>query len=276
MDFRSRVALVTGGSSGIGLAVARQLAARGAHVWLSRGDRAKLDSALADVEARRIQPDQRCGVVVADVADAAQASAAVAEVTAQAGTPDLVINSAGITYPGYFQDIDLAIFHQIMDINYYGTLHVIKAVIPAMLARGSGHIVNVSSLAGLIGVFGYSAYGASKFAVRGLSDVLRSELKPLGIGVSVVYPPDTDTPQLAYENQFKPYETKALAGNANVMSADAVATEILRGVSRGRYVIIPGSEGKLLFGLSGLLGTGVYPIIDLMVSRAQRSQGKKS
>ncbi len=276
MDFRSRVALVTGGSSGIGLAAARQLSARGAHVWLLARDRAKLDSALAEVEARCIQPDQRCGVVVADVSDAGQASAAVAEVTAQAGTPDLVINSAGITYPGYFQDIDLAIFHQIMDINYYGTLHVIKAVIPAMLARGSGYIVNISSLAGLIGVFGYSAYGASKFAIRGLSDVLRSELKPLGIGISVVYPPDTDTPQLAYENQFKPYETKALAGSANVMSADAVAAEILRGVSGGRYVIIPGSEGKLMFGLSRLLGNGIYPILDLMINRAQRSKGQKA
>ena len=272
MDFRDQVALVTGGSSGIGLATARLLAVHGAHVWLLARDPARLATALAHVELGSTAPAGSCGYVVADVADPQQVELAVAEVCNRAGVPDLVINSAGVTQPGYFLDLDLAVFHENMAVNYFGTLHVIKAVAPRMVARGSGHIVNISSLAGLIGLFGYTAYGASKFAVRGLSDVLRAELKPHGINMSIVFPPDTDTPQLAFETPLKPLETKALASNARVLSAETVAVEILHGVARGEYMIIPGNEGKMLFRLSGLVGTTVYPIIDLLLSRVRRKK----
>lgn len=273
MDFRDQVVLVTGGSSGIGLATARLLAAHGAHVWLLARDATRLARALTQVALESTAPEGSCGYVVADVADPQQVELAVAEVCSRAGVPDLVINSAGLTQPGYFLDLDLTVFRQNMDINYFGTLHVIKAVAPRMVARGSGHIVNIASLTGLIGVFGYTAYGASKFAVRGLSDALRAELKPHGINMSIVFPPDTDTPQLAFETPMKPFETKALASNARVLSAETVAVDILRGVARGRYMIIPGDEGKFLFRLSGLAGTTVYPIIDLLLSRARRKKG---
>jgi 3-dehydrosphinganine reductase len=102
--------------------------------------------------------------------------------------------------------------------------------------------------------------------------VLRAELKPLGIRVSIVFPPDTDTPQLAYENQFKPPETKILSGTAGVLSPQQVAKEILRGVARGQYVILPGSEMKLLYRLNGLLGNAVYPLMDWMIRSARRKK----
>jgi 3-dehydrosphinganine reductase len=276
MKFHNQIALVTGGSSGIGLATARLLASEGAHVWLVARDPAKLDAALVEVEASRAATDQRCGIVAADVADAAQAEAAVKHVIECAGVPDLVVNSAGVAHPGYFQELDLDIFRWMMQVNYFGTVHVTKAVVPALIKRGSGHIVNVSSIAGFLGVFGYTAYGASKFAVRGFSDALRAEMKPLGIRVSVVFPPDTDTPQLAYENQFKPHETKELAGSAHAMPPQVVASALLRGVERKQYIIIPGFEGKLFFWLGGLVGTGLYPIMDFMVARARGHNGQKS
>jgi len=270
MDFRHKVALITGGSSGIGLATARLLAQRGANLWLVARNEQRLKEAQAEVTAACAHDHQFCHVTSADVSDAAQAQAAVAQVINTAGTPDLVVNCAGVARPGYFQELDLDVFRWMMEVNYFGTLHVIKAVIPAMIQRRSGHIVNVSSVAGFLGVFGYTAYGASKFAVRGLSDALRAEMKPLGIRVSVVFPPDTDTPQLAYESQFKPPETKALAGNTRIMSPEAVAQSIVRGVERGRYVIIPGLEANPLYRLSGLLGNLTYPIMDFMVARARR------
>jgi 3-dehydrosphinganine reductase len=269
MGFRNQVALITGGSSGIGLATARLLAAQGAHVWLLARDQGRLDAALAQVQAACISPDQRCGVVQADVSDAGQAAAAVTHVIEQAGVPDLVINSAGVVHPGYCQDLDLDIFHWTMDIDYFGTVHIVKAIVPHMIARGSGHIVNISSLAGIIAIYGYTAYSGAKFAVRGFSDALRSEMKPLGVQVSVVFPPDTDTPQLAYENQFKPPETRELAGNAHAMTAEQVAKVILDGVAHRRYIILPGFEGKLFYWLSGLVGAGLYPIMDMMVASAR-------
>jgi 3-dehydrosphinganine reductase len=183
-----------------------------------------------------------------------------------------VINSAGVTYPGYFQDLDLDIFHWQMDVNYFGTLYVIKYLINDMIDRGFGTIVNISSQASFTGIFGYSAYGPSKYAVRGLTDVLRSEMKPLGINVHIVFPPDTETPQLEFEKDLKPPETKAIAGASGVLSAEKVAEEIMNGVKKGKYVIIPGFEGKLIYRAIGILGNLIYPIVDWMVRNAQKKQ----
>ena len=108
---------------------------------------------------------------------------AVIQVSEKSGPPDLLVNSAGVAHPGYFQELDLNIFHWMMEVNYFGTVYMTKEVIPSMLKRGSGYIVNISSMAGFVGTFGYTAYGGSKFAVRGFSDVLRAEMKIHGIGV---------------------------------------------------------------------------------------------
>lgn len=246
-----RLALVTGGSSGIGLAVARLLAERGMDVWLLARRADVLQSALADLASLRQSPGQRFDALSVDVTDAAQTAAAVAEIE-KIGIPDLVINCAGVARPGYVQELELDVFRQMMEVNYFGTLHTVKAVLPGMLGRGSGYLVNIASLAGLVGVFGYTAYGASKFAVRGFSDALRAELKLHGIGVSLAYPADTDTPQLAYENQFKPPETKAVSGGSGLMTTEAFAKILLRGITRGQYMILPNFEGKLLYWLSGI------------------------
>jgi 3-dehydrosphinganine reductase len=265
--WQGKVALITGGSSGIGLAVARSLAGHGAQVWMIARREAELQSAL---DSAPCGPDQFCGTISADVADWEQVAAAVAQVEQEVGLPDLVVNSAGVVHPGYFQDLGLDLFRWMMEINYFGTVHVCKAVVPGMIARGSGHIVNISSMGGLIGAYGYTAYGASKFAVTGFTDALRSELKPLGIGVSIVFPPDTETPQLEYENQHKPPETKALSENAGVKSAEEVAHEIIHQVERGRYTIMLGFESKFLYWLSRFLGSYKHNVVDWLVARAQR------
>jgi 3-dehydrosphinganine reductase len=163
-----------------------------------------------------------------------------------------------------------------MEVNYFGTVYVTKEIIPEMLKRGSGYIVNISSVAGFIGTFGYTAYGASKFAVRGFSDALRSEMKLHGIGVSIVFPPDTQTPQLEYESSIKPLETKALAGNSKVMSPNDVAHEIINGIGRGKYMILPGLESKLIYFLNGTFGGGLTFIMDQIVAKANlRSTSSK-
>jgi len=261
-----QIALITGGSSGIGLEIARQLSRQGAHVWLVARRAGLLSTALEIVQAEQVDARQRFGMIPADVSDAAQAQAAVEEVTQKIGLPHLVINSAGFAHPGYFHEQDLDNFRFTMDVNYFGTLYIIKAVVPGMMARGSGHIVNIVSAAGFLGAFGYSSYCASKFAVAGFSDALRAEMKPFGIRVSVVFPSDVNTPQLAYETQYQPAEVKAMAPLRDIMSVEAVAAETLRGIAHGQYMIFPGFESKLMFFLTRVLGTAVHPVMDFLFS----------
>ncbi len=274
MPYKNKIALITGGSSGIGLATTRLLAAQGAHVGILSRSMEKLSAALPTIQAAKVDEQQKFGCYTADVMDAGQVAKAIEQITQEIGAPDMVINSAGMAHPGYVQELGLDIYRWMMDVNYFGTVYVTKAVLPAMLARRSGYIVNISSMAGFLGVFGYTAYGAAKYAVRGFSDALRAELKPLGIGVSVVFPPDTDTPELLYENQYKPMETKALSGNAKLMKAETVAQAILNGVEHRRYVILPGFDANLMYRLSNLLGNAVYPLMDTLIAQAQKQKGK--
>lgn len=244
-------AIITGGSSGIGLAVAHRLAARGLAVTLIARDPAKLDQARLEVEARRNNPAQPVQALSADVSDEAALTAAIGQAVAIAGPPTLLIASAGIAVPGYFAELSGAIFRETMEINYFGSLYAVRAVVPMMRANG-GRIVLVSSGAGLIGLFGYAAYSPSKFALRGLAESLDAELRHEGVRVSICFPPDTDTPQLATENLTKPAETKMMTAGAQTLSADAVAASILRGIDRGHFSICPGWEMATLNRLAGM------------------------
>jgi 3-dehydrosphinganine reductase len=268
------VALVTGGSSGIGKAIACSLTRRGMDVWLVAQRKELLDTARLEVESYRQSQSQMIGTVSADVSDLDQVQMAVEKVSEKTGSVDLLVNSAGVAHPGYVQDLDINIFNWMMEVNYFGTVYMTKEVLPGMITRGSGYIVNLSSMVAIISIIGYTAYGASKFAIKGFSDALRQEMKLHGIGVSLVLPSDTDTPQLEYENRIKPPETKALGSMSGSMSAGEVARITIRGIERGHYMIIPGLEGKIYYHLNGLLGLGINPIMDYLIADAVKKKNK--
>jgi 3-dehydrosphinganine reductase len=266
MDYTGKVVLITGGSSGIGQALAKELAARSAFVCLAaRHD----DSLQATLAALPVKPQGGKLAFPTDVSHPEEVAGLIEKVTRQAGLPDIVINSAGVAHPGYVQELDLAIFRWMMDVNSYGTVHVVKAVLPGMLQRGSGYIVNIGSAAGRVAAFGYTAYSGSKFAVAAFTDILRMEVKPLGINVSLVLPTDTDTPQLAYENRYKPAELKYLLPELGVVPPETVARNILKGMDRRRYEIYPDFGGRLIVSVYRLLGAGIYPILDLLLKRSK-------
>jgi 3-dehydrosphinganine reductase len=265
-----KLALITGGSSGIGFALAKALLAQGSDVFLLARRRKHLKDAKQELARSLVRKDQQVHLISADVTDYSSLTRILKRWTDRFGYPDLVINSAGVTYPGYFKELDVDIFHWIMNVNYFGTLHVSKFFIPSMIARGSGTIVNISSQAGFVSIFGYSGYSASKFAVRALTEAMRAELKQYGIKVAIVFPPDTQTPQLEFEEPLKPIETKAISSQSGILTADQVAESTLKGLEAGKFVILPGFEGKLFYRIVNLAGNFQYPILDWMVKRAQK------
>lgn len=272
--FEGKFVLVAGGSRGIGLELARQLARLGASVWLLARRPELLASALVELESLRHDRSQRFGSLAMDIADWRQVQEGVEQVTTQAGLPDYLINSAGVVRPAYLQDQTLEQYHWMMDINYFGVVHMVKALLPAFLQRGSGYIVNIASLAAVIAPFGYTAYAASKFAVRGFTDALRAELYRKPVKVSLVLPADTQTPSLEEENMLRTPEMRAFSeGNAPPLPPQRTALDILKGVSRNRYLIFSGSSG-FLFDINNLAGRLAYPLMDIFIDQAFRDARK--
>jgi 3-dehydrosphinganine reductase len=271
-----KTTLITGGSSGIGLALARILVRQGNNIYLVARRKGLLEESVSELKTMVQLPNQTVEGIQTDVADWGQVQAMACQLLNAGIVPDLMINSAGVVQPGYVQDLTIEHFHWMMDINYHGTVQVIQAFLPEMMQRKSGYIINIASGGGLIGIFGYTGYCGSKFAVRGFSDSLRWELAPYKIGVSVVYPSDTETPQLEYDIQHKPAETKALTETAGRMTADKSAKDILEAASRGEKVILPGFEAKLLYFLSTNFGGKVIEWITQNVLNRVAKGGKKA
>lgn len=268
--YANKSVLITGGSSGIGLALSTLLVGTCGSLTILSRQKERLAEASDQLQQLPGSHATQISTLQADITKRDEISLVLDDYLREYGTPDIVINCAGAAHPGTFTSLDPEIFDWLMNVNYFGTVNVLKSLVPGMKSRKSGIIVNISSIAGFLGIYGYTAYSASKFAITGFSDALRSELKPYGIQLSIVFPPDTKTPQLDYEDQFKPYITQQLSSTANLMSAENVAKEILKKVAKRKYMILPGSEGKLLFTAKNLLGKSLYPVMDLLVNDAIR------
>ncbi len=277
--YKNKLVLITGGSSGLGLSLAIHLADQEANVWILARRQEVLEAALKQIEAHRKNPGQRFGCVRADVTNEQEISSELDRLIQEVGVPDIVFNAAGSSRPGMFVEQENEIFHQMMDLNYFGTVNVIKKVVPAMVQKHAGHIINVSSIAGFAGVLGYAAYGSSKFAVRGLSEVIRPELKEYGIRVSIVYPPGMRTPGLENENRYKPTLTKLMEENGDpIEDPDTVAKVVLKDVARGKFNIRPNFTTRFYYFLYGFVGMTLNlldPFIDsIYVAPARRKLEK--
>jgi 3-dehydrosphinganine reductase len=270
--FRGKCVLITGGSQGIGLEAARLLRRCGAHLILVARNAEKLASAreeLASIEA----PDTGLDTLSLDITDREAVQAAARELPGGRDV-DVLINNAGYAIPGHFQDLPLSLFDELMSTNFMGAVYLTKVFVPGMVQRGSGHVVFVSSLVGLMGVFGYTAYAPSKFALRGFAESLRCELKPHGVVVSVCYPPDTDTPGHAVEDQTKPDETRAIEGNAKAMSADGVAAKMLQGIASRKFHILCNGSSWFADFMNRLFPWMVRSTFDSDVRKATQKQGQ--
>lgn len=186
-----RTAIVTGGGSGIGAALTRALVRDGAYVVC-----ADLDLAAAESVVAGLGGPGRAVARAVDVTAADQVQAAVDAVVAEHGRLDLIFNNAGITFLGNTEDLTLAQWNAIIDVNVRGVVHGVHAAYPQMIAQGGGHIVNTASMGGLMAAGLMTSYVTTKHAVVGLSLALRTEAAAHGVGVTVVCPAAVDTPIL--------------------------------------------------------------------------------
>jgi 3-dehydrosphinganine reductase len=263
MQIRDRHAIVTGGSQGIGLATARVLAARGARVSLIARDVERLQAAAASVgPGTEIAP--------ADVTQDGAVRRAVDALVDAHGPCDLLVTAAGASHPGYFGDLKPEHFRAQMDLNYFGTVHAVRAVLPAMVERRSGGIVGIASGAALVGIFGFGAYAPSKYAVRGLMDVLRAEVEAQGVYIGCAFPPDTLTPGFETENLIKPAETAAVSAAIKPKQPEEIGAGIVRGIERDRHVITFDPQTALLAHGGGLVAPIAYRMMGREVRRAPR------
>jgi NAD(P)-dependent dehydrogenase (short-subunit alcohol dehydrogenase family) len=271
-DYRNRKVFITGGSSGIGLAAAGEFVRRGAHVAIFARNRERLDGALLDISALKAAESQHLSAISLDVADWPAVREGMEKAVADFGVPDLLFNCAGRAYPRRFEDIGMDQFQETLNINLMGTIHTTVTLVPHMKKRG-GAIVSTSSVAGLIGVFGYTDYCPSKYGVIGFSEALRSELKPFGIKVQVLCPPDTDTPGFKTENLTKPEETKRISAGAKILTPEQVVKALLKGLGGNSFLIIPGFEARMTCLLKRLFPWLVEWVMDAQIRKVGKERG---
>lgn len=271
-NFKDKIVYITGGSTGIGLAVAKLLYSLGSHIYLFARTLKKLEDAIDELTEFQCIPDQKAGFKILDVANPQMVSTVMNEAVSEFGVPDILINCAGRAYPNYFENISYDQFDETMKINLYGIRNVIYTLLPVMKKHGSGYIVNTSSVAGFLGTFGYTDYCASKFALIGFSETLKSEIKRYNITVSVLCPPDTDTPGFKTENKTKPPETRAISESIKLLSADKVAAGLIKGMIKKQFIIIPGFDGKLTYFMKRHFPWIVDMVLNSQVKKAQLLQ----
>ncbi|KAK8781938.1 hypothetical protein V5799_016719, partial [Amblyomma americanum] len=217
---RHRHFLITGGSSGIGRALARAVIRRGANVTLVARNLDRLEEVKIELLEEASSPEQAVHTLSADLTEGEVGEAVLVRGVVEAE-----------------------------QVNYLSAVHATRAVLPGMKQRGSGSVTFVSSVAGLMGIYGYTAYCPAKFALVGLAQSLRMEVKHRGVHVMVAFVPDTDTPGFAEEERTKPTETKLISSAAGLWSPDAVASALLQDILEGNVTSTMGLDSCMVLTL---------------------------
>ncbi len=274
-ELRGRVAAVTGAGSGIGRAMADELARRGAPLALADIDERGLAETVAQCEGLGV----KVTATTLDVAERAAVEAWAEQVVEDHGRVNLIVNNAGVALGATVEGMAQADFEWLMAINFWGVVHGTKAFLPHLVASGEGHVVNVSSVFGLVSVPTQSAYNASKFAVRGFTDALRMELDLArnGVSATTVHPGGIKT-NIARNARYDESVIE-LSGSIDaardgfdriaLTSPRTAARQILRAVERDRRRVLVGPDAKVI-DLVSRLPTGLHQRILVAGARRRR------
>jgi short-subunit dehydrogenase len=262
-NLKSGVAVVTGAASGIGAALARGLAAKGCNLALADRDAVGLAKSASAAREKGVKVSEH----VLDVSDARAIAATPEQVLAQHGRVNVLINNAGVALGGTFAQTDLADFEWLMNINFYGVVRMTHAFLPYLQREQAAHIVNISSIFGIIAPPGQTAYCASKFGVRGFSESLRHELVDTGIGVTVVHPGGIATniadnarnPKGVNSDEVE--RRRRRARQMLTLSPDIAAATIIDGIETRAWRVLIGSDARKVALLQRLFPVRYWNII---------------
>lgn len=234
--FKGKHVVITGGSSGLGLALAKELTTRGSTVTLVARNKERLEKAKAEIA----KAGGKAYGYSSNVSDMESITQTFKNIASEVGPPDILINSAGILREGYFDKLPVDTFRETIEINYFGVLNSVKAAL-SFIVKQKGRIVNIASVAGLMGVFGYTPYCSSKFALVGFTEALRYEMKPRGIKVHLVCPSEFASPMTEHLNDTRTPENKAHTLTIPEYDINTMVRDTIRGIEKEKFLIVPGA-----------------------------------
>lgn len=271
--FAGKVAVICGGSKGMGKAIAKDFVKMGGNVFIIARKMDNLLTAQEEIKQFREVDSQLIEIKSLDTTNRADFQEFAENFVQNQGVPDYLFNVVGYAHVNYYEKLNLSDFRNNMEVNFYGQLIPIMAFTSHFRKAKKGHIINFSSMMGYFGIMGYAAYAPTKFAIVGLTEALRHELKPDNVQFSIVYPPDTDTPGLQEENKSKPVECAKMSETAKLWTAEQVSESTLSGVYNKKYHILPGSA-KSIWYLNRFMPWLVRMFTDSDYKKIRKKMGK--
>lgn len=273
---RDGVAVVTGAASGIGAALAAVLAGRGCNLALADVNAAGLQSVASRARAAGVRVSEHR----LDVADASAVAALPEAILGEHGRVTVLVNNAGVALVGRFDQISMADFEWLFNVNFWGTVHMTRAFLPLLRREQAAQLVNLSSVYGLIAPPGETAYAASKFAVRGFTEALRHELEGSTVGVTVVHPGGIRTSVGVNARKAEAVTPDEIAKGLAIFDKltqtepETAAEVIARGIERRERRVLIGKDARQIAALVRLFPVEYWPLMARSIERTVRRASK--
>lgn len=264
MQVKNKVIVITGGSSGLGLALAKHYGKQGAKLALLARNLKKLEEAKNQVIAEN--SNALVEIFSVDISNSHAVKNVVNDIAEKFGAIDVLINSAGILIEGYFENTKLEDFERVMNTNFLSLVNMTQEALP-YLKKSKGRIINIASMASYFGTFGYTSYCASKFAVLGFSEALRTELRPQGIRMHVVCPPEFEGPMVDGIAEGRTPENIHLVRTAGTLSVEQVLRATVSGIEKNQFIILIGMPSKVVALANRLMPKVVRMFLDMTVKK---------
>jgi len=272
--FDGKIVIVSGGSTGMGKATAKNIVQLGGSVCIIARNVENLKKAVKEIESLKTNDKQFVEMISCDTTEMEQLKLLLIEFIEKHRVPDYLFNFVGYALPDYIENYKLEDFQKQINGNYYGQLIPTLIMLPYFMKDKKGYITFVSSLVCYYPFIGYAAYAPAKYAILGLTEILRNELKPYNINVSILFPSDTDTPSFERENKTKPKECFIMSERSKIYSPEEIADAFVEGILKKKYAILPGVS-KLAWRMFRHFPKLIHWMTDRDLKKARKKLGKE-